>query len=249
MDKCLLRWGPRRSLPTSSYLRRRLPSGDSFRLAIRQRAPKITSISPAKGPIGATTSVTLSGQGFRTSPSVNAGSGITVTINSKSDTQIQASFAISSSASGGNRSVTVTAAGQTSNTVNFYVQVPTSVAVISTTVQGPAVCSPGFAGWSRTVTLGLRDQSNNPIKLGGITMADNITTGSPNSCGVSNSKTGQFPTDANGRWPDTYFICSTACAGGNCQTNSTQTWTANGIALSQSIAIVYQCNSITLNGS
>jgi len=211
--------------------------------------PVIQTITPGRGPIGNTTTVTIDGSGFGTNPTVQAGSGITVNITSASNTQIQANFVVAANSTAGNHSVTVTSGGQPSNSVNFFVQVPTSVAVISTTVQGGAVCPGGSAGWSRTVVLELRDQSNSPIKFAGIVMADNITIGSPNSCGASNSQTGQFATDANGRWPDTYFICSTACATGSCQTNATQTWTANAIALSQSVSVVYTCNSITVNGS
>jgi hypothetical protein len=89
--------------------------------------PLINSISPAKGLIGNTVSVTLNGNGFGTTPTVNAGSGITVTVNSSSNTQITASFAISTSAPSGNHSVTVTAGGQTSSGTNFYVQIPTKL--------------------------------------------------------------------------------------------------------------------------
>ncbi len=87
--------------------------------------PEITSISPPRGLVGNSVSVTINGTGFSAStPSVSAGSGITATITSHTDTQIQATFAITSSASGGNRSVTVTAAGETSNASSFYVQIP-----------------------------------------------------------------------------------------------------------------------------
>jgi hypothetical protein len=84
------------------------------------------TISPAQGLIGTTVSnVTISGSGFGTSPTVTAGTGITVTVNSKSDTSITASFAIASTAPGGNVPITVTTtAGTQLPSVNFYVQVP-----------------------------------------------------------------------------------------------------------------------------
>lgn len=89
--------------------------------------PIINSISPAQGLIGNTVTVTLNGLGFGTSPTVSAGSGITVTVNSSTGTQIASSFAISGSATSGNHSVTVTAGGQTSSGINFFVQIPTKL--------------------------------------------------------------------------------------------------------------------------
>lgn len=87
--------------------------------------PSITSLTPPRGLIGNSINVTVSGTGFGGSGlSMYAGSGITVTINSSSSTQIRATFAVSSTASGGNSGVTVTAGGQTSSPVNFYVQIP-----------------------------------------------------------------------------------------------------------------------------
>jgi len=88
---------------------------------------KITSISAPRGLTGVTTSVTISGNGFGTNPTVNAGTGITVTRGSFSDTQIQASFAVASNAPSGNHAVTVSTAQGTSNSVNFYVQIPSKV--------------------------------------------------------------------------------------------------------------------------
>ena len=93
----------------------------SARLAVQ---PTVTSISPPRGLIGNSISVTIDGAGFNASSlSVSAGSDITVTVNSHTDTQIQASFAIAPTASGGNHGVTVSAGGQTSPAAN-YVQVP-----------------------------------------------------------------------------------------------------------------------------
>jgi hypothetical protein len=86
----------------------------------------VTGISPAQGLIGSTQSnVTISGSGFGSSPTVNAGSGITVTYSSRSDSQIVANFAVSSTASPGNNSVIVTTtSGLQLQPVNFYVQTP-----------------------------------------------------------------------------------------------------------------------------
>lgn len=169
---------------------------------------------------------------------------------SNGDTQIQASFTISSSATGGNASVTVTANGQTSNSVNFYIQIPTSVAVLNTVSQGQGSCPSGLAGWVRVVTLQLRDQQGSAIQYPGISVSDQISSGSPNTCFLNSYQTGTGGTDSNGSWTDTYSICSTVCPNnGSCQTDATQTWTANGITVAQAVPIVYACNSITVNGN
>ena len=52
--------------------------------------PVINSLSPANGLIGNTVSVSISGKGFGTNPTVVAPSGITATVQSSSDTQISA---------------------------------------------------------------------------------------------------------------------------------------------------------------
>jgi hypothetical protein len=193
-------------------------------------------------------SVTLSGRGFNAgSLSLAAGSGISVTINSSNDTQIQASFQISTSATSGNHSVTATAGGQTSNAVTFSVQLPYQVEPINTQIQGAAVCPTGMNGWSRTVTNQLQTSTGTAIAQSGITMADSIHIGTPNDLGASDTNTGSHPTDASGNFPDTYFVCSTACPGSG-TTNATQSWTYSGNALSHSNAVVYKCSSITVDG-
>jgi len=104
--------------------------------------PKITSLSPTRGLIGRAIDVTINGRGFGTNPTVNvAGTGITVTITSKTNTQINTSFAIASNAGAGNHGVTVTSRGQTSNTVNFFVQVPSRLA--RTSISNVIVIDPG----------------------------------------------------------------------------------------------------------
>jgi hypothetical protein len=211
--------------------------------------PTITSITPSRALIGGTTVVVINGSGLGNNPTVNAGAGITVTVNSSSDTQISTQFNISASAAGGNRGVTVTAGGQTSNSVNFFVQIPTSLALVTTNQQGSANCPPGTAGWARNVTWRLRDQSGVTIQRSGVVMADQISiSATQNSCAASNPQIGQESTDSSGQFPDGYFICSSQCASSSCQTNATQTWTANGVSLTQAVSIVYTCNSITLNG-
>ncbi|MGH9795637.1 MAG: IPT/TIG domain-containing protein [Candidatus Acidiferrales bacterium] len=136
--------------------------------------PVITSIAPGRGLIGNTTAVTISGRGFGASPSVQAGTGITANVTSASNTQIQANFVIAPNAPGGNHSVTVKAGGQPSNSVNFFVQVPSTFGEVSVTTSNE-VCSPGTAGRFSDVRYEVRDQANNPIQVAGMKPQENIT--------------------------------------------------------------------------
>jgi hypothetical protein len=209
--------------------------------------PSITSISPTRGLIGVTTSVTISGKGFGSNPTVQAGTGVTVTRNSFSDTQIQASFAVANNAPSGNHAVTVSTAQGTSNSVIFYVQVPTQLSLVTTISQGPASCSPGAAGWDRWVRWQVLDQNSQPIQRV-MSVSDSIAIGSPNTCGAS-PQTGSTSTDSSGQFPDHYYLCSTACVGGSCQTNATQTWTVSGYVLTADVkSITCTCNGIAING-
>jgi hypothetical protein len=131
--------------------------------------PHITSISPSRGLIGATTSVTINGSGFGTSATVNAGSGTTVTTSSVSDTQISASFQVASNAPSGNHSVTVSTAQGTSNSVNFYVQVPTSLQVLNhfvismTYIGSPCNDTSSYYGIDIAAQYQILDQNGQPI--------------------------------------------------------------------------------------
>jgi hypothetical protein len=209
--------------------------------------PHIDSISPTRGLIGVSASVTISGNGFGTNPTVSAGTGIAVTRGPFSDAEIQATFAVASNAPSGNHSVTVSTTQGTSNSVNFYVQVPTSLGLVSTTSQGPASCNPGFAGWDRQVVWQVRDQNGQAIQTV-MSVSDTIAIGSPNTCGAS-PETGNATSNSSGQFADHYSLCSTGCVGGTCQTNASQTWTVSGRVLSSDIkSLVYTCNSITING-
>ena len=139
----------------------------------------------------------------------------------------------------------VLAAAQTPAQVKT--RTPWSAGVVNTTAQGAAVCGAGQAGWSRSVTLQLRDQWGDAYAVGGITMADTIQIGSPNQLGIQNTQTGSFSTDGNGRWPDTYFVCSTACPSSG-QSSALQFWTFGGVNLPHVNAVVYKCASITIDG-
>jgi hypothetical protein len=91
--------------------------------------PKITSLSPARGVQGIEYNLTITGMGFKDPASVSvAGTGITVSgTQVGSSTAIITTFTIASDATGGNHAVTVTVSNQTSDGVNFYVQIPTQL--------------------------------------------------------------------------------------------------------------------------
>jgi hypothetical protein len=139
--------------------------------------PRISSLSPTRGPVGNTISVTITGSGFRPgATTVNAGSGISVSVGAVSNTQISASFTIAANAEGGDRGVTVTSGGQPSNSMNFFVQVPArltvlSVAVLPTGTSGAYGCTPDF---DYGIKVGIRyqvlDQGSQPqpIRLAGM---------------------------------------------------------------------------------
>jgi hypothetical protein len=237
--------------------------------------PNITGISPSQGPVGMTASVTINGNGFGTSPSVSAGTGITVTVSSATNTQIQASFNVSSSAPAGNHSVTVTASGQTSNSVNFFVQVPTSLSIVPgtdhTTPETGCTTSGGLSGCgvTRTFMYQVNDQSGQPIQVGGMAFGDIICNTSTNqlnlqgyattcggmtsSCWGTSGPCSQV-TNSSGQFQETITVCAPACKpSGVCttagQTIANVTWYVNGQALSSDVkAYSYQCNKVLVNG-
>jgi hypothetical protein len=90
--------------------------------------PTLTSINPTSGAQGAAISVILFGNHFDMysgGPTVNTISGVTVSIYSYGTQQINATFTISSDATLGARTVTVTTTGGTSSGITFIVVPPT----------------------------------------------------------------------------------------------------------------------------
>lgn len=91
--------------------------------------PKIDSLSPSRGLIGTTIQVNISGHFASTAtPTVQvAGSGVTATVGSTNSSNIQTSFTIAANATAGNHAVTVKVNNRTSNSVNFFVQIPSKL--------------------------------------------------------------------------------------------------------------------------
>src|SRR5208282_2568563 len=234
--------------------------------------PNITSISPAQGLIGTTVYVTIAGSGFGASPTVSAGSGIAVSINyvSEDGTEIQAYFKILTTATPGNQAVTVTNGNQTSPSVSFFVQVPTSLSIVTGTDSTTSEASCGGnsgCGVTRSFTYQVYDQETpvpQPIVAGGLQVWDSISTTSPNNlnltsysttcvpantgpCNVTTDSLGQFGEDNPG-----LTVCAPACRMNNAcvkggPTNANQSWHVGSYTIVQNIS--YNCDHITVNGT
>jgi hypothetical protein len=131
-------------------------------------APKITSISPSRALFGTVVDVDIKGNGFGSNPSVNAGSDITVSIQGANNSDIVCTFSLAGNGTGGNHAVTVTASGHTSGSVNFYVQIPTSLLRNSITdvipvANGTINGNPNECGAYRSVSYTLLDQASTQI--------------------------------------------------------------------------------------
>jgi hypothetical protein len=194
--------------------------------------PKINSITPARGLIGTAVPVTISGQGFGITPTVNAGTGISANVNiaQSSFYQVVATFTIAATAPTGDNAVTVTVGGQTSNSVNFYVQVPTSLSVLGSSVLPTGTtpdygCQPGADGGIKiSVRYQVLDQGGQPIRSNQMEPQEKLLNYVLNGGSSSNpfpnwrdvgpspavTGTSQY-TDANGQFLDApYGACATS---------------------------------------
>jgi hypothetical protein len=109
-------------------------------------APTLTSISPNVGVRGSAVAVTLTGTNLASVTAVTvSGLGVTVTNISASPTTVTATFTIGAAAPLTTRTVSVTSAGGTSNTVNFTIPTPAVTSISPTT---------GKQGTGVAVTIG-----------------------------------------------------------------------------------------------
>jgi streptogramin lyase len=139
---------------------------------ILPQTPVLTSISPATGVVGTSVGVTLTGANFVSGgTTVSVTGGVTVSnVVVASATQLTATFAISSSATLGGASVTVTTAGGTSSPVVFTILPPTPVltsvspskGVVGTSV-GVTLIGSNFVSGSTTVSV-----------TGGVTVSNGV---------------------------------------------------------------------------
>ncbi len=135
-------------------------------------------------------------------------------------------------------------------TRQLTVQKPTSLLFVSDTSNGP---NPTSTGWRREVIWQIMDQLNMPMQFANMFVADTISPNGSGTCSLSEPVTGIGYSDSNGRFPDTYFWCSSSCSNpnSNCQAPALQTWVVNAGSnhLAAGINVNYSCNQITLNGN
>ena len=105
----------------------------------------------------------------------------------------------------------------------------------------------GTAGHQRWVTLQLQDSTGQGILRSGVTAADTLTPPPNNPFGMGTS-IGSYRTDSSAKWPDQYFVCTTACPGSTAKVTVGQSWTANSMKMGHVNSIVYSCSSITIDG-
>jgi hypothetical protein len=185
-----------------------------LRAAQTKVKPHIDSISPTRGLIGVSTSVTIRGSGFGADPTVSAGTGIAVTRGPFSDTEIQATFAVAGNAPSGNHSVKVTTSQGDSNAdKTFYVQVPTSLQVLTVSVlpdgpDPPSGC-PASANYGIRIDIKylVRDQGNppNPIQSTSMTPHETGTFFSGGSYDMDIGPTPGYPTSTKNTASDGTF--------------------------------------------
>jgi hypothetical protein len=126
--------------------------------------PRIDSITPGRGLINSTIGVSIIGAGFAGSSTVSvAGTGVTASVQSSSSTSLSVNLNISANATPGDHGVTVTTSGKTSNSVNFFVQVPTSLRRDSISGVND---QQGGCGATRTLAYHLLDQEGAEISSG-----------------------------------------------------------------------------------
>jgi hypothetical protein len=176
-------------------------------------SPQINSIQPARGLIGSTTEVLLTGKfGSSSNPTIQvSGGGITATVSTSNSVEIRANFQVAANASTGNHTVTVKINNMTSNSVNFFVQVPTSLAtdfegspqnynggsVPGTDIQ---VCY----GYVKILTYTMLDQNGLPIRAA-TTASENVQVIRTNIGSQNVQKTSSV--DTNGQFSDYVGLC------------------------------------------
>lgn len=134
------------------------------------------------------------------------------------------------------------------------VQVPTSSSIVQqiSSTANPS-CPSRQAGWSRQVLKVVLDQYGSPIALFGQNLAETVTITAPNQLNLGDPSTGTAATDSEGRFTDTFFLCSPQCPGSTGQTDASQIITdvlpsGSGPYSLTANTLVYKCSSITVNG-
>ncbi len=193
---------------------------------------KIDSIEPDRCLIGADVDVTIKGDGFGTSGTLNTGANIEATDVHFTPREIFAVFKIKSAAAGGNHSIKVTIAGK-EHSVDFFVQIPTSlqqdsISPITVVDPGPGPIGdvPNACGAYRKIVYAVLDQGNPKQTIrGSISVTETV---------VSITDSGRQPfvltqnTDENGRIEDllALFRVHPICPGNGQSESVRQTFSA-----------------------
>jgi hypothetical protein len=160
-------------------------------------SPSVTGISPSMGVAGTSTSVTISGAGFGSSPTVNVTGGINVSINSANNNQITATLDVPGTTPGGNQTLTVTANSRTSLGISFFVQIPTFFRGNDHFPASP--CDTGQDGVNTSVFYQVLDQTSTVISKAGMTPLEKA----PGTGGLFKTFASPPTTDVEGKFTDT----------------------------------------------
>jgi hypothetical protein len=224
-------------------------------------APHIDSISPAASAVGHPVTATLSGKGFASGASISPGSGVTVSeITVSSSTSMSATFSVAANATAGNRDVTVTVNGMTSNSRTFAVQVPDRLRVVSNTGNLPVAACPSVMGRQITYQIADSSASHSAIQQA-VSVAEALDSLTTNTCGNGQpSPSSCAPADDSGQFTDGISV-NPSCGGGAlsaCSSNAscgyeyTQRWLTcypEAVIELASMPGITHCNEIRIDNS
>lgn len=131
---------------------------------------------------------------------------------------------------------------------------PYRVDAVSTAYQGPVYCADqpqAPNGYARRVTYQIVDNFSQPYRVGGVQVYDQFQPNGRNDLAIQLSQTtapGTQATDANGQWPDTLSLCSSACYGSTGVSDFLQQWYFDNNLLPGPTYLEFSCNGITING-
>jgi len=166
---------------------------------------ELTGLSPSRGPIGTTVGVSISGAYFPECEYISigiSGDGVSASgIDWHNPALLTANFAIAADATPGNHSVTVYFNGVPTNSVNFYVQVPTSFTPLTLQTANLG-CPTNYIGFGGQVRYEVRDQQGQTMNAPGYTPQEHFTrNGDPAFEGFRAFATPPT-TDSSGRFLD-----------------------------------------------
>jgi hypothetical protein len=133
------------------------------------------------------------------------------------------------------------------------VQVPTSTTIFSTEVDSARSCPAGYAGWTRNPSQEVLDQNGEVIILAFQQTTESYTINSnANGLLMSSIATGNGSTNEAGIYSDSYWVCSDKCPSSKTTSATQQPYdklpTSSVNYTLQPNAVLYSCNSITVNG-